>query len=516
MSELGIYFGPKIISLVEVKGNKIVHKIQIPQPKAAGSDFEEKVPEEVRVVALFKEELRRGNIEVKEACISVLGKDLIIRTFDLPMLPQEELRNAVNFEVRKYIPFKVEELISDYCVRVDRPNRRNLVLFVGIKKDIIERYISILGQLNIKPSLIEYSAFSFLRLFKLAHAGERGVVAVVNTDLAEEDEVNFIVLENGFPLFSRDIILAGEPSIGATDAQRLELAGAFLDKLKAELRISLDFYHRKFPAKGIEKVYFVSSDEHRVDLEAFIKDKGLSFQFVDLRKYIGKSLPFSMSLFKAYGCALSRAVKTAFKLDLFTVKARAKPQKEGAAGQEAVFSLFTDIKIEPKILALGLVICILAFGLGIYQKMPLQKELNSVISARPNIANVKSDATYEELDNISSGFRKKIITLDGLIKKQLYLTEILDSIPKLVSEGVWLTSFSFTKDDEKAALTLQGMAYLADSDKEFQAINDFVAKLQENPQFTKYFKYISLVSIEQSEVRKTTVSNFTIACRSFK
>ena len=115
MSSLGIYFGPKVISLVETKGRRLINDIQIPQTTIFEGELEEKVPAEVKligIIALFKEELRKNKIEAKEATLCLSGKDLVVRTFEIPMLPREELKSAINFEVKKYIPFRVEDLIS--------------------------------------------------------------------------------------------------------------------------------------------------------------------------------------------------------------------------------------------------------------------------------------------------------------------------------------------------------------------------------------------------------------------
>ena len=100
-SSLGIYFGPKIINLVETSGKKILNNIQIQRSMFAPSDLEPQVSDEVKIVALFNEEFRKNKIEVKEANICLSGKDLIIRTFEIPQLPADELSNGVNFEVKK-------------------------------------------------------------------------------------------------------------------------------------------------------------------------------------------------------------------------------------------------------------------------------------------------------------------------------------------------------------------------------------------------------------------------------
>jgi len=508
---IGIYFGPKLISLVENKGRKIVKQATISRIALSEGELEEKVPEEVKIVAVFNDELRRNQIEAKEATISLSGRDLIVRTFELPTLPPNELGNAVNFEAKKYIPFKVEDLVSDFQVEYDRRNRKNLVLFVGIKKEALDKYLSILKQLNIKVNNIDYSAFSVLRLLKLAGLGNRGVVAIISTDIQEEDEANFTVLENGFPVFSRDISLLSSSAGGPARPEEAD-SGMVLEKLKTEIRISFDYYHRKYPNKNIESVYLVANENYRMDLESFMKDMDLSFRFVDISKIIGSREPFSLSLIKGYGASLSKIVKTNLKINLLAPKAKITPAKKISIAPEQP-SLFTDLRVDPRVITLGIVFCIAAFGYGFYRTLPVRNELAKIIGSRPKVENVDPEANYEDLKKIDSEYMNKIKSLDGLIKKQLYLTEMLDIIPRNIPEDMWLTDFSFQQEESKAELSLRGFVYLGDNDKELTLLNSFITKLKEVPAFSKYFKEIFLVSAERSAFQKITVTSFTILCR---
>ena len=72
MNSLGVYFGPKFISIVETKGRKLLNNIQISQSVISPRGLEEQVPAEVKLTAVFKDELRSNKIEVKKAvyCLS--------------------------------------------------------------------------------------------------------------------------------------------------------------------------------------------------------------------------------------------------------------------------------------------------------------------------------------------------------------------------------------------------------------------------------------------------------------
>jgi Tfp pilus assembly PilM family ATPase len=518
MSSLGIYFGPRAIGIVGTIGKKLVVSTQLLQPTTSTGELGEKVPAELKtieIVALFKDELRRNNIGAKEATLCLSGKDLIIRNFEIPVLPAKELDSAISFEVKKYIPFKVEELISGFQVEYDKASRTNLVLFVGIKKETLDRYLSIASQLNLKISAIEYSAFSILRALKLAGVSDKGVIGILCSDLQGEDEVNFTVFENGFPLFSRDITL----TFGPEELTKAEGSGQaeILEKLKLEMRISLDYYQRKFPTKNIQKLFFFSGQESRSDLEAYILEAGLSGMFIDAAKIMGKPGAYSSNSLKAYSASLIKTIKTRINVNLAAIaSAKVKPHKAGAIERE--LSVFEGLRIDFRIIALGIVLCLGVFGYRyFYQIQPLKEEIAKVIGMRPLVTKVNPEMGYEELTNKDAEFKKKLDNLDTLIKKQLYLTTPLNIVPQVMPEGAWLTRFSFNKQEEgKADLVLEGLVYLGDNSREFEAVDRIVSGLKGNPDFSGYFKAISLDSINRQELEKVTVTKFLISCKTYK
>jgi len=510
MSSLGVYFGYNVISIVETKGRKLINKITIPKSAISGSELEEKVPDEIKIVALLKNELRKNKIDVKEATLCLSGKDLIIRTFEIPVLPANELPAAIGFEVKKYIPFKVEELVYDFQVKLDKISRRNLVLFIGIKKEDLDKYFSIFNQLNIKPGTIEYSAFSILRFIQLTRMLSSGVAGIITIDFEEENEANFTILENGFPLFSRDITLTGRPDefTSATTIKPEVLS----DKLKTEIRISLDYYDRKFPTKNIENTFFICSENYRSTLDSTIKDIGLTAHFIETSKFIDMSGAFSISLIKGYGCSLYKIIKTPLKIDLLSARTKAKLSKEALA--EGGISLFlSGIKVSIGSVMLGLLMCLGIFLFNYYRIAPLKRELATIVSLRPKVVTINPETRYSELENIRLEYKKKIEELNTLLKGRLYLADYLYIIPKILPDGLWLSNFNMKKSEDTIELKIDGSVNLGDSNKELAAVNAFVAKLKETPIFANFFKEINIVYIERSQFGDATVTTFSISCR---
>jgi hypothetical protein len=515
-SSLGIYFGPGVISIVETKGKMVLNNAEIPYSVLLpGEQLEEKVPEDLKIVTMLKDELSKNKITTKEATVGLSGKDLVVRTFEMLVLPREELVGAVSFEAKKYIPFKIEDLISDFQITYDRASRKNLILFMGIKKEILNKYLAILEKLDIKVNTIEYSAFSVLRLMQLMRFAQQGIIGVISVDFPTKDEVNFLVLENGFPLFSRDITLIGGPEeFFKTESPDTV---AILEKLKTEIRISLDFYHRKFPTKNIAKTFFVSSPELRSDLTTFIiKDMDLSIQFIDVSKVIGRPIPFSLSFIKGYSASLSKMIKTDLKIDLVASKIALIP-KAGLEKEAALFlgrfRWLAGLKISRKVLTLSLLICVAVFIQGLYKMMFLQKELENIRGLQPEVLTVNPKTDYQELTKIDSEYKKKIDTMDKFIRHQLYLTDQLDAIPRVMPENMWLTDFSFTRKEDTVDLILRGIVYLGDNNRELELLNLFISRLKENTVLGKHFKEITIDSVDNIHLEKITATQFTIVCR---
>ena len=508
MNSLGIYFATNSIGLAEVSNKKLVNNVVIPQSSMFSGDFEEKVPTDVKIVALIKDALRTSRINVDRGTICISGQDLIIRTFEIPRLPSNELQSAINFEAKKYIPFKLEDLIYDFQVESDQRSKLNTILFVGIKKEVLEKYSSMARQLNIKVNAIEYSAFSLLRFLKLCGARDNGVVANLCFDLNNDDEINFVVSENGVPFFSRDIILTSGLSDfdGPADNDQVKK----YDKLKNEIRVSQDYYRRKFPDKGIKTFYVLAGQDMREDLQGFFTGAGISVKFIDTSKILGKGIAYSSVLAKSLGAVLFKDLPLKVKINL--IGARSKV--DNVRGKEDIFSFMEGIKVDFKIIFLSILICAATFGYGIYRMQPVRVEINSIKDKRPKISSNSTVEDYAVLAAKDKNLKKKLNNLDVLIKDQLYATYFLDIVPRALPEGTWLTRFVSTrKDDGRLELIIDGQAYLGDSDKEFEAVNTFLNNLKGNQFFAKNYKEITITSVDRRSYADKSVAVFSIACR---
>ncbi|MBU1998273.1 MAG: pilus assembly protein PilM [Candidatus Omnitrophota bacterium] len=512
MGFLGIYFGSKIISIVESAADKIIASIQIPTPSNTGLEMEDNISLASKTVGLINAELRKNNIQAKQMGVVISGKDLIIRSFDLPssLSYRELVDDAVNMEAKKYIPFKAEDLISDFQYTLDRSLNKNLILFTALKKEVMDGYSGIIEQLSAKTLTMEYSAFSLFRLLKLSGAKTKGVIATMDVDFSEDDESNFVVFQNGFPLFSRDMTFRKEKD---QLEGKEETAAEILDKIALELRVSLDFFQRKFSNKKIEKLYFLAPYEYQKEMESIVEEKGVLAKAVDVRKYMGKAIPYSSGLLKAYSISLYSKIKVETKTNFLV---RSKKVQSGKSASLTSADLVSNLKINPLIVFLGLLIVGIPFGFTYKQKMELDKEIKGILGIRIQIPNINSEASYDEILAIDSSEKHRLDKISEAIKKRVLLTPQLRIIPRIVPKEMRLTDFSYQQDPNRQygisySFSLSGFVYLGDNGKEGQAIEKFYLDLKTNPEISKNFSKINIVSLDYVSVFSNVLaSKFTI------
>jgi len=508
MSDFGLYFGTEVINLTEVKGKRLITDISLPN-SAIRSVLEQKKPDFAKAATLLRNEFETNELSPTNACVAIAGENLIIRTFDLPMfLSRRELDyDTITFEVRKYIPFKIEDLVFDYRFFTDRKDKKVYVLFVGIKKESLDLYLSFFGQSQIKARLIEYAGYSVMRLLKLNGISDKGVFGLLNAD--SEEETNFLVFLNGFPLFSRDIslILGAKP----------EAKPNFIGKLKSEVRISLDFFRRKFPTKALERVIILCAPNFQEEITSLINDLGLSPIVLRASKFLSRDTEFKPTLAKSYAVAIGTSQRLPYSIN-FLRPAIKKEKAKIAISMKALPISIAAVKINTKVVWIAFLMIFLSAGWSWLRRAPLENELKLLKTNQPKIEDIVGSSTYAVLSSKEQEFITNTNNIKTMLKNRFYLTTAMNVIPQILPEGAWLTGFDYALVKDEFKITLDGVVYLGNQDKEFAAVNEIVIGLRDSSEFNQRFKEIKVISMDRDQLGEEHLeaTRFQILCRSQK
>jgi len=175
-----------------------------------------------------------GKFQARQAVSSVGGEPVLVRYIQMVAMPEAELRNALRWEAEGYIPYDIEEVNLDSVILGPAPdNAEKLdVLLVAVKKDLIERHLSIIKQADLTCSTVDVDSFAFLNQFEYNYQpGANDVLALVNVG-AETTSVS--IMRGGVCRFSREFSIAGD-SITTSIQNKLNIPFLQAEQMKITL-----------------------------------------------------------------------------------------------------------------------------------------------------------------------------------------------------------------------------------------------------------------------------------------
>ncbi len=224
--------------------------------------------------------LRENDFHTRRVVTSVSGKAVIVRYLTMMRMAHDDLRNAIRYEVDKYIPFDVEDVVMD-CQPFEAAGIGDLaanemrVLLVACKRAVIDEQLRVLTLSGLSPEVVDVDVFALGNAFEIAVRRSADAAARVSAlvDIgASKTCVNLV--RAGTSLFTREIHNGGEACTNAVamrlglkrseaealkvrpgeDYERLRqaVAGA-VDDLATEVRLSFEYFENQFDL-GIDEV----------------------------------------------------------------------------------------------------------------------------------------------------------------------------------------------------------------------------------------------------------------------
>ncbi|HOE96374.1 MAG TPA: type IV pilus assembly protein PilM [Candidatus Sumerlaeota bacterium] len=174
----------------------------------------------------LKRALASAGIKSRQAISSVCGESIIVRYLQLPEMPENELKKALQWEAEEYIPFRLSEVNLDSAILGRVPDGeipKMDVLLVSAKKDLVQRHVSVLRGAGLEPRVVDVDSFAFMNCYELNYEQGDECTALVNIG-SEITSIN--VFSAGTSRFSRDILIGGQT---ITQAIRSHLGCNFAD-----------------------------------------------------------------------------------------------------------------------------------------------------------------------------------------------------------------------------------------------------------------------------------------------
>jgi len=514
----GIYFGAKGVSFVQLTSGRIKNFLVQPYPVAEGSEshpsediFEFFKDREMELIAFLQKGLRDSKMDATTAVISLPPKDLIIRFFEMPNIPHSEIAAGINFEIKKYIPFKIEELAFDYQYNVKAKANIIEVILCGMKQAPLDSYSNLLQQVNFTAQAYEPGLFSLFR-FLVVKGKINNQKSYVILEFNKEG-ANILITEKGFPYFTRDIRLT---TAGGQEAAHTEDLDGQMFRLINEVRVSLDYYRRQFLKKEVDEMIVISSMATSNLIDHFSKELGLKVNLLNLAELVqaeGVVPEMLPDLVKAYGAALRPERPTLITLNLLRQREKAKAGGGASFSGENIQEVATVFLLENKpALAkggiIGIIILVLGYGLGFAKLFPLEREKSlATVQTLPLLPGIDL-SSLEGVQASETQYLAQERDLRDLIDKKPRLYKKLLNLSKLLPEGVWISKMAYIED---GTMMLDCHVYAPEEKTRQQKMNKFVTDLRNDPEFQRTFATIQLNAWREGTLNYPTI-DFEVVC----
>jgi type IV pilus assembly protein PilM len=247
-----------------------------------------------QVSSCIQKALKKIGMATPRVNISLSGPEIVFRYIQFPSIRDQEVMQTLRLEWDKYVPFRIEEMSWDYQVlgAVQHPlkGKQTMVLLAAAKRDFIEQQSRLFTQMGFTVDVIAtnvtclINAFNYLYGFKTQNT----LIALLNIG---ESATDLVILKNGMPRFSRDILFGGKDitymiaqkkridfqraqelkhSFDANDTEVLNIIKNSFSNLVNEIKLSFEYLKRDFDTE-VNAVYVCGGSSYLFGIEEFLK-----------------------------------------------------------------------------------------------------------------------------------------------------------------------------------------------------------------------------------------------------
>jgi len=419
--------------------------------------------------------------------------EVMIRRFRMPYLAESERANAVKFEAQKYLPFKVDDTVSDFYITDEAKQLKTLeVLFAAASKHVIQKYVALFEDIKaVKLNAIDTTSLALTRILSYCKK-IGGAQAQLVVYLERDVRVILAIVKN------KDAYLAREINFSTSKA-------VFFENVLNNIRLSIDYYKRETKEVFIDEM-LICGEGDLLELEIYLKDnvEGIVIQTFNLTNEIYGLNDLSRKQMIAIGIALASFEKPRPRINLLAKEAKAINLKD--------IKEYKPVIIEGAILFTLLVLLHIAGSMEVGFTKRKIAELKSQKMA-VGIKEIFSDSSQEELLSAEGKAKLEIEFLKNLVGHDRFsLTKKLNKLGGLLPEGAWIESLSFTDEIGGArTLDISGMVY-SEEGSEVDIVNKILADMKSAKDFTLGFTDIKLNSLEKADAYGKKLFTFSIKC----
>ncbi|MBX4205144.1 MAG: type IV pilus assembly protein PilM [Candidatus Doudnabacteria bacterium] len=237
-SQLGVDIGTSNIKLVELRPTEsnfalstygiasVAYNLSVKDSGAAIT----------QTAGVIRELVRRCGVTTNKAVASLPNNVVFTSVIELPKIPENELKKAVEFEAKKYVPLPLEEVALSWSILAEHASKevafgptadKQKILLTAVPSLVIDNYVKMFHEAGLEPQALEIES---LALIRSVIGDDTSAILLIDVG-AKSTSVN--VVDNGYLRFSKSLTVGGD-TITQSLAQSLSVNFARAEQFKKD------------------------------------------------------------------------------------------------------------------------------------------------------------------------------------------------------------------------------------------------------------------------------------------
>jgi len=200
-----------------------------------------------QTAGLLKDLVQRAGVTTNKIVASLPNNSVFTSVIEMPKLPQSELKNAVEFEAKKYVPLPLAEVALSWSVidekkpRIDKSTNlgsfktaadtRTKVLLTAVPTVVIDNYLKVFKLAGLEPEALEIEALALIRSLVREDFNNNILIDIG----AKSSSINLV--DSGYLRLSKNLNIGGD-TITAAIAQSLSVNFSRAEQFKKDFGLS--------------------------------------------------------------------------------------------------------------------------------------------------------------------------------------------------------------------------------------------------------------------------------------
>jgi type IV pilus assembly protein PilM len=231
-SVLGIDIGTTNIKIAQITTNGNTHTLDTYGLVNVSFEIDENKEEVInKTVVVLRNLIQKAGVTTKKVVASLPNSAVFTSVIEMPKLSDAELKTAIEFEAKKYVPLPIAEMTLSWSIIETTPDGKDKVLITAVPNSILRSYLKIFELAKLEPLALEIEALALIRALI---SDNKGGILLIDVG-AKATHLN--IVENGNLLLTRNVPVGGE-TITAKIAESLKISITRAEQFKKDFGLN--------------------------------------------------------------------------------------------------------------------------------------------------------------------------------------------------------------------------------------------------------------------------------------